>query len=299
MSVAATTTPEQTWDPSFEPVLATPENVLTEYERILLYGRGGTGKTFTMLTAPDPIWVLTPGGKNEIKTAFGPNFINKHGRKEFYVTDVYEDRIKGQMSDNPSGYDRCCDAVDTFLNWEQQKGVGIKTIAVDNATVLEEYMMNKAIMAEYILASSKNKTVLTAEREYGIRKPHDSTYGGAQSFMDRWINWLKELPYHLVFIAHPYEQYEQDEDKRKRKLLSISPLFVGAQRVSIQNKFDNVWYSTVMGGGRSLTYGIQPERDTVIDAKTRVGGILDPTYVRDPNITEILNKFKQYNNSLS
>lgn len=278
------------------PEVARPSEVLGVHEQFLLHGRSGTGKTETAASAPEPQWWLTPGGRNELKTAFSPGFIQRKGRRNIFVTAVKEDREKGQMTDNPSGYDRCCDAVDSFLYWNQKEGAGVKTIVIDNATILEEYMMNKAIMAEYILASSKDKTVLNAERNFGIRKPHDSTWGGAQSFMDRFTNWLKELPFHLVFIAHSYESWEQqDEGKggRKRILKGVAPLFVGAQRVSIMNKFDNVFYHYVQGGGRSLTFGAQTIRDEIVDAKIRVGGLW-PEYVGNPNLSDIIESFKDH-----
>lgn len=282
------------------PELATPKSILGEYERILLYGITGSGKSFTAATAPEPHWWITPGGKNEVKTVYSPRFLKKHGRKEFFITSIKEDREAGQMMDNPSGYDRCCDAVDGFLEWNQKVGAGVKTIIVDNATVLEEFMMNKAIFAEYMLASSPDKTVLSNERKYGIRKPHDSTYGGAQSFMDRWANWLKELPFHLVFVAHERQEWEQDEGKGRRRVLkSILPEFVGKQRTSIPNYFDNVWYASVMGGGRSQTWGIQTERSEIVLAKTRVGGILEPDYEQDPNIGEIIERFAAHAHNLS
>lgn len=276
------------------PKLGIPSSILGEYEHILLVGRGGSGKTFTAGTAPEPQWWLTPGGANETKTLLSPDFIKKHGRKEFHYTEIFEARVKGQMVDNPPGYDLCCDAVDKFLEWNYAKGIGVKTIIVDNATRIEEFMMNKAIYAEFMLAGNKEKTVLTQERKLGIRKPHDSTFGGAQSFMDRFANWLLELPFHVIFVAHTYETYTSDEQRGKKQLVSIQPLFVGQQRINIPNKFDNVWYSTTMGGGRSQTWGIQPQRDEVVDAKTRVGGILDPTYERDPDITNIIQRFKTY-----
>ncbi|KKL45949.1 hypothetical protein LCGC14_2350550, partial [marine sediment metagenome] len=241
-----------------EPEIGSPSLILTEWERILLYGPGSTGKTFTAATAPEPQWWLTPGNKDELKTMFSKEFLKKHGRKEFSITSVLEDRQKGQVMDNPSGYDRCCLAVDGFLEWNEREGIGTKTIIVDNATVLEEYMMSKAIFAEYMLASNVEKTVLKAERDFGIRRPHDTTYGGAQSFMDRWVSWLRELPFHLVFIAHDYEvSVPVYEGSRERVLKSVRPLFVGVQRTSIPNKFSNVWYSMVSGGGRSRTWGIQ------------------------------------------
>ena len=144
----------------FEPEIGTPSSIIGEYERILLFGPGGTGKTFTAATSPEPQWWLTPGGKGELKTMFSKAFLKKHGRKEFFITSVKEDRERGQVMDNPSGYDRCCHAVDAFLEWDVREGIGIKTIIVDNATVLEQYMMSKAIFAEYMLASSPEKTVL-------------------------------------------------------------------------------------------------------------------------------------------
>ena len=276
-----------------------PSLILTEYERILLYGPGGTGKTFTAATAPEPHWWLTPANKGEAKTMYSEDFLEKHGRKEYFITSVKEARVKGQVIDNPPGYDRCCLAVDGFLETNEKEGWGVKTIIVDNATRLEEYMMSKAIFAEYMLASSKEKTVLKAERDYGIRKPHDSTYGGAQSFMDRWVNWLMELPFHLVFIAHDYEvSVPIYEGARERVLKSVRPLFVGVQRTSVPNKFDSVWYSMVSGGGRSRTWGIQSQRDEIIDAKTRIGGIIDSTYERDPNISEIIGQFRAHAVSL-
>lgn len=283
----------------YTPQRADPVAILSQYERILLYGHGGTGKTFTAATAPEPLWFLTPGGPGEIKTAFSPRFINKHGRREYFITSVREDREKGQMSDNPSGFDRCCLAVDGFLEWNDKEAMGVKTIVVDNATVLEEYMLNKAIMAEYVLAGSKEKTTLKRERDFGIRKPHDSTWGGAQSLMDQFISWITELPFHIVLIAHVREEWEQLPESRKRVLKGVLPQFVGQQRTSIPNKFDNVWYAQVSGGGRSQTWGIQTERDEVRMAKTRVGGLLNPDYERDPNLTDIIEEFSKYARSLS
>lgn len=275
-----------------EPVVAS--EVLGQYERILLFGEGGTGKTHIAGTAPEPQWWLTPGGKNELKTIFGKNFIEKHGKKEKYISSVKEARIKGQMQDDPTGYDEICDRIDAFLEWNYAKNIGVQTIIVDNATVLEEYMMNKAIMAEYHLASGKTKTTLHREREYGIRRPGDNTYGGAQSFMDRFLNWLVELDFHLVFVAHEYSNYKsEDDNSRNRVLTSVKPLFVGAQRTSVPNKFDNVWLTEASGGGRGVTYGMRTVRDEIYYAKTRVSGILE-VYERNPNLTDIIGEFSQY-----
>lgn len=280
--------------PRFKPERATPTSVLTEYEHILLYGEGGTGKTFTAGTAPEPQWWLTPGGKNELKTVFSPAFQKNHGAKEIFVTSVSEDREKGHIKDDPEGYDRCCLAVDDFLQENEREGLGVKTIVVDNATVLEEYMMSKAIMAEYHMASNKEKTALKMERSFGIRKPHDSTYGGAQSLMDQFAHWLLELPFHVIFIGHTYEVYEAGDQRGQQLLKAIQPLFVGKQRTLIPNMFDNVWYMSVSGGGRSRSFGMRTEKTEKIQARTRVGGLLHPDRETNVNIAEIIERFADY-----
>lgn len=282
-----------------KPVLATPEAVFAEgNEKSLIYGGSGVGKTFTALTAPDPIWFLGIGGPNELKTHFGKDFMRKHGRREVHTTWVKEDREEhGQMSDNPNGFDLVCDAIDGFIEWDQASGVGVQTIVVDNATYLEHYIMNKAIAAEYSMSSKVDKAVLTREREYGIRKPHDSTYGGAQSLMDNIVRWLFELPYNIVFVAHEYLTTEQIEGTRERRLVSREPLFVGKQRTTIPNLFDNVWWCYASGGGRSRQFRVQTIADEKTVAKTRVGGVLsDPE--TDLNLTDAFNELQQYARSL-
>lgn len=282
------------------PSLADPDDILSGNEKFLIYGAPKTGKTFLSLTAPEPIWFLGVGGKNELKTLYSRPFIEEHGRKEVHITAVSEDfDEQGQMSDNPNGFDRVCDAIDGFLEWNEGSGVGIKTIIVDNATVLEYYMLNKAIAAEYVIGGKDvEKSVLKREREHGIRKPHDSTWGGAQSLMDRITRWLFELPFNVVLVAHEYPTYVQVKGTRDLKLQSIEPLFVGKQRTQIPNAFDNVWRMRTIGGGRSQQFECQTVGDEIVSAGTRVGGILEHTE-RNLNLTEVIEEFKQYPKSLS
>lgn len=278
-----------------KPVLATPDVIFDDNEKVILYGPFGVGKTFCALTAPGPIWFLGIGGKNELKTMYSDDFKEKHGEKEVHITWVTEDRQShGQMTDNPNGFDRVCDAIDGFLEWNEEAGLGVRTIIVDNATWLEHYMLNKAIAAEYHIGSSDvSKSVLKREREYGIRKPHDSTWGGAQSLMDNIVRWLFELPFNIVFVAHEYRTYTQIQGSRERRLVSIEPLFVGKQRTEIPNLFDNVWYQKKSGGGRNPTFNTQTSGDNIIAAKTRVGGPLQ-FEERDLDLTKAFEKLSHH-----
>lgn len=284
------------------PELATPQKLLGEYEKFLLYGEYGTGKTQLALSAPDPIWALGVGGLNEFKTLYSKPFIEKVGQPVVYVDSVRENReAQGQMMDNPNGFDAVCNTIDAFLEWNHREQRDIRTIVIDNATILEAYMMNKAIAAEFAVSGGGDKAVLTAERKWGIRKPHDNTYAGAQSLMDRLVTWLFELPFNLVLVAHERKEYKSSSDGkgRKRELDGIMPIFVGVQRTMIPNMFDNVFRTTVSGGGRTKQYNVQTVGDTYVAAKVRVGGILEPELNRDLNLTEAIQQFKDYGSSLS
>jgi hypothetical protein len=283
------------------PQQLTPDLVLGENEKFLLYGEYGTGKTHLALSAPDPIWAVGIGGLNEFKTRYSKSFIKNVGNREVFVDSVVEYREeRGQMADNPNGFDLFCDILDAGLEWNDKQGNIIKTLIIDNATVLEEYMLNKAIAAEFMTANNQAKTVMRTEREYGIRKPQDTTWSGAQSLMQRIVSWLFELPFHIVFVAHERKEWASAEKgSRDRQLIGVGPLFVGQQRIMVPNLFDNVWRTSKSGGGRNAQYAVQSVGDEKVAAKTRVGGILDPALERSVNLTAVIDAFKQHAKELS
>jgi hypothetical protein len=285
------------------PELLTPELVLGQREKILLIGEYGTGKTQIALSAPDPIWAIGVGGLNEFKTRYSKHFINKVGKKEVYVDSVIEGRgAQGTMLDNPTGFDAFCDTIDAGLEWNDKQGNIIESLVIDNATILEIYQMNKAIAAEYMMAGNVQKTTLTREREYGIRKPGDNTYAGAQSLMDRIVGWLFELPFHIILVSHEYKEWAPVSDKpneRNKRVVGVKPLFVGQQRINIPNMFDNVFRNTVSGSGRTRQFYTQTVGDDVVAAKVRVGGILQAENEKDLNLTDMIDRFKAHGESLT
>lgn len=286
------------------PQLLTPELVLGQREKFLLIGEYGTGKTQVALSAPDPIWAIGVGGLNEFKVRYSKHFLTKIGKREVYVDSVKEDRgSQGAMLDNPVGFDRFCDVIDEGLEWNDKQGNIIQSLVIDNATILETYQMNKAIAAEYSIAGNVQKTTLTREREFGIRKPGDNTYAGAQSLMDRIVGWLFELPFHIILVAHEYKEWEpvnpNNPNDRNKKLAGVKPLFVGQQRINIPNMFDNVFRHTVSGSGRSKQFYVQTVGDDIVAAKTRVGGLLAAEREKDLNLTEVVELFKKHGNSLT
>lgn len=279
----------------------TPGLILGEQEKFLLYGDYGTGKTFAALTAPEPIYALGVGGTNEFKTVYSKQFIEKVGRREIFFDAVKETRGEfGAITDNPDGLDNVKSVVEAAVERDIKEGLGIQSIVVDNATVLEDYMMNKAIAAEFAIMGGGDKAVLVREREWGIRKPQDTTWNGAMSLMSQFSSWLFELPYHIILVCHERKEFTKDDGGkgRSQKLIGVGPIFVGQQRTLIPNKFDNVWRMTVSGGGRSKQFQAQTVGDAIVAAKVRVGGFLDPNAERDINLTDVIAQFKQHAASL-
>ena len=284
--------------------ILTPESVLGQNEQFLIYGEPKTGKTELALSAPGPIYVLCIGPENELKTRYSKHFMERPDGgpdKIVYFDSARETRGKhGEITDNPTGFDEACTHLDQMLH-DVQTGKMEKpeTIIVDNATVLEEYQMNKAMIAGYDLAGNKEKTALKRMRDYGIIKPGDSDWGAAQSLMSKMVSWLFALPYNLVMVAHEYKEFEsKGENSRDRQISGIYPLFVGQQRIQITRAFDNVWRTTTAGGGRTTQYWTQTTGDERVVAGTRVGGVLQEKE-QNLSLTNVIEAFKKYPQTLA
>jgi len=96
------------------PSLLTPD-LIGDSEKFLFYGEPKTGKTFAALTAPDPIYAISVGNIDELETAFGKDFKDKHPGKIIYH-DVAEETFgkQGEWS-GAVGFDNVCDLLDAAL----------------------------------------------------------------------------------------------------------------------------------------------------------------------------------------
>lgn len=283
-------------------------DILGQYEQFLLYGEPKTGKTLTALTAPEPIYVLCVGPANELKTRWSKAYMDRYpGERAIFFDEAVEDYGKmGEITDNPVGYDRAMEFLEKLFmsvkkgdrEWSNGAYDRPETIIVDNATVFSEYQMNKAIAAGYDLANVKANTAMARLRDYGIVKPADSDWGAAQSLMTKFISFTFTQPFHFVFIAHEYkEQKAKAGNNREREEVGVYPLFIGQQRTQIARAFDNVWRHSVVGGGRTAAYQAQTDGDDIVVAGTRVGGVL-PQFYQNPDLTRVIEKFKEYPKSL-
>jgi len=278
--------------------------IIGQREKFLLYGAPKKGgKTFTALTAPEPILFHAIGGPNEAKTYFSKDFQNKHGPKDIIIDVVVEDLDKKGRCKNPIGFDNACNLLDEALEADDKGELptetgGFETLVIDNGTVLSEFQMNKVIHIANSFRNAQAKGMSTYDKlmQEGILVPHDSDWGGAQSLMRDYVSWLFKLDKHVVFIAHEYEQTKANRATQSSDLIGIKPLFIGQQRDRIANMFDNVWRCTKQGQ-MYIARTIPADKPIDIIAGTRLGGIVDNDYI-DPNITKTIEKFKKHAESI-
>ncbi len=281
------------------PILLT-DDIIGKWEKFLLYGGFGTGKTFTAGTMPGQILFIIFGGENELKTLRSKHFKEKHPEKEGMISYEFVKESLGKRGTFTSAdaYDWACDKLDEALEAERKGDYKFDSLVVDAATGLRKYGMNKAIELTYDLAQSKDKTALKRLRDSGVIVPQDQDWGMEQSLTDKFLNWCYELEKHLCLVTHEWRVEKHNRGTRETTLTGVSPLFTGKHRQEIPQMFDNVWRMTVEGAERSRIFTAQTVGDEIHDAKTRLGGIVD-IHWRDPNLEEAINKFQAYAKSSS
>jgi hypothetical protein len=276
------------------------DSIIGEREKFLLYGNPGSGKTFAAGTMPGHIYFLIFGGSNELKTLRSKHFREKHPRKEGMVhyDFIKESLGKRGIFQSANAFDWACDRLDEAIAAEVAGDFRFDSIVVDAATGLRKYAMNKAIELTYDLAKSPDKTALKRLRDHGVVVPQDQDWGMEQSLVEKFLNWCFELDKHFCLITHEWNAEKHDRGTRETTITAIKPLFTGKHRNEIPQMFDNVWRMKVEGAEKARIFTAQTVGDEKVDAKTRLGGILDIEW-RNPNLEEAIKKFQAYAKSAS
>lgn len=289
------------------PIAELTPQIASGNEHFLLYGEPGTGKTHCALTIPEPIYFLSCGSINELKTYYSKTFQDKHGKKEIYVDIAKENYVDGVFK-GAVAMDQVSTLLDDALEGDA-KGTGpqFRSIIIDNATQVTDFQLNKVTEIAYMgvkqnpkkEAGAEEKTSYWKYAEHGIFAPQDSDWGAAQSIMRKWQSWMMGVEKNFVFVAHEYHEMKKI-DRHTQEIVGIYPLFIGQDRDRIANYFDNVWQMSIVGGaGKPNEPSIATAARTVegtspvVIAKTRIGGLLPRDYL-NPNLSDVIKKFKEH-----
>lgn len=272
--------------------------ILQEPEKILLYGAPKTGKTFLAATAPGDIYFLVVGPRNELKTLMSPSFRQLYPDKKISYDYVMEKVGKRGQFIEADGFDIACDTLDEALQLHEKGDLPIDTLVIENASTLIEMQMNKAMEINYYSGGdNKANKALSKLREDNIRVMGDNDWGSAQSLMTQFASWIFKLPFHVILIAHEWIVESQDRKTKNKIIHAIQPSFIGKHRTDMPRMFDNVWRTTVEGGGRNARFSLTTlgtdggSSAPTIVAGSRVGGVL-PEKMYDADLTDIIEKFK-------
>ena len=268
-------------------------SIVGDREKILLYGLGGAGKTFTALTAPGPIYCIVFGGPNELKTGMSKDFKDKYPKQEIYYDFAVEPLGERGHFKEASAYDHACDLLDDALEQEEKGDFTFKTLVIDSASGLRSYAMNKAMEVNFHRASSgTQKTALARLRQENIIIPGDNDYMSEMSLTTQFMDWVFRLDKHLVVVTHEWQQKKFDRATRETTVSWRCPLFTGKNRESIPNLFDNVWHVEPIQKGRGIVAQLETVGSADTYGKTRMGGVLAPV-IRDPNLADIITKMQE------
>ena len=269
-------------------------SIIGEREKVLLYGEGGVGKTYTAGTMPGNVYFLVFGGPNEVKTLMSPDFRKKYPKKADKLFFDYAAEPLGKRGHFKSAdaYDQACDLLDEATELEKKGDFSFDSLVIDAATGLRRFAMNKAMEVNFHRATTGTaKTALARLRDENIIIPGDNDWMSEMSLTTQFMDWVFRMDKHVCVCTHVWQTKKRDRASGETIITDQKPLFTGKNREEIPTMFDNVWYVSSIEKGRGIISQIQTVGDSNTYAKTRMGGALAPI-VRDPNLEEIFKKLQ-------
>lgn len=239
---------------------------------MLLYGPGGTGKTFFGGTVgKDGIIISIGGGESTFASkAYIEKYKSNAPRIEILSGTDYEQR---KLSDKPAGLDIVTDTIDRILDKNEAK-----TIVIDDATFLSKLALTKGL---YINAVKKRSATFSQAKDDGFILSDIADAGTEINIVDWFIatytNICRQKDVNLILLAHERITYKKAERGLDSYIDKIYPGFTGRTFPHhIGAYFDFVWHSeikSVMDKGLAKTqFGFRTIPNEIITAKTRVGG---------------------------
>jgi hypothetical protein len=169
-----------------------------------------------------------------------------------------------------------------------------KTVVIDNITELQTLALESITTAEYANRRKKNK-------DYTIDEVYLEDYGVAGKRLARILRGFRDLPIHVIYIAHRKDKMRQGTNT----LEESKPNLTDKLGTAIMGYMDFVWYlytADEITGNEETGYQSETHRYLLTQpmnnfaAKTRgaefaarIGAV-----IKDPNMVDIMS---EYNNN--
>jgi phage nucleotide-binding protein len=254
-----------------ENYLITPE-IFTDKMNILIYGDPGAGKTYLAGTCQD-----VPSMADVHVFNIDGGIMTLASRGDIHATDIHSvDDLEKELFKLANG---------------DEKYKTTKTVVIDNITELQTLALEHITMSEFQNRRKKNKN-------YTIDDVYLEDYGVAGKQLARVLRGFRDLPIHVIYIAHKKDKMRQGTNT----LEESKPNLTEKLGTAVMGYMDFVWYlytadETV--GDEERGYWSETHRYLLTQpmnnyaAKTRgtdfakkIGAV-----IKDPNMSDIIREY--------
>lgn len=251
--------------------LITPQ-IFTNKMNILIYGDPGSGKTHLAGTAQD-----VPSMADVHVFNIDGGIMTLANRGDIHATDIRSiDELEQELY--------------KIINHDE-KYANTKTVVIDNITELQTLALESITMKEYQKRRKKNK-------DYTIDEVYLEDYGVAGKRLARILRGFRDLPLHVIYIAHKKDKMRQGTNT----LEESKPNLTEKLGTAVMGYMDFVWYlytADEQVGDENTGYWNETHRYLLTQpmnnyaAKTRGSEFAQKigAVVRDPNMVDLMSAF--------